>query len=356
MQIDIIDAAHMADAVNAWRLSRDKEASYSVDEVAAVDAPVMEMPSIFLAFSGMMILEREIFCSLRNHVVWARTSRVDDPLAFTVPEAFRVPDHKHYKVQMWDEKCRGMQQDQWRLLLPLVAHTAWTQRISMRDLARLAKYFGHLADNARWHPLRVRFGQLQFELVRIISEMVGGRTAHAILDHAPLIKFLYEGIVPSPQGGFVNRVGYFKYLHVSMNIATRAQVVRHRELQFVDDLWALVNTDELPYMQLNNILHMQLSARNDVWQAVLSKRACWIAQADLWQPLINAFGMNPPLPCNDGRCPFEVDARARLTDADPGCACPRFCNLYKIHKDPYRESMMAEAKKRSPFWVMEVEA
>jgi hypothetical protein len=359
MQIDVLQAAALVDAVDAWRLSRDKDAEYNVDEVAAVDAPVMEMPSMVLAFSHMTILEREIICSLRNHVVWARTSRVDNPLNFTVPEEFQVGTHLRFKTQMHDAKQCGQSQDEWRLLMPLVAHTAWVQRISLRDLARLAKYFGYLSDKAKWPPLAARFAALQYKMTEVIAETCGGKVAHTIMDHAPLIRYLFEGIIPSTQGGFVLKQGYFKFISVMVPIATRAQIIRHRELQFVDDLWALINTAEnsLPFLQLDNCVFMQLSARSDVWQAILSRRACWIAQADLWQPIIKAFGMQPPLPCDDGKCPFELDARARLEEGkDPNPPCPRFCNLYKINKAPHKARMMAEAVKRdSKYWKHAVE-
>ncbi len=186
--------------------------------------------------------------------------------------------------------------------------------------------------------------------------MVGGQLAHVILESAPLIKYLHEYILPSAAGGSVIKQGHFKYVRVACNVALRAQIIRHRELQFVDDFWATINTVELPWLHLADPVNMELSARSDVWQAVLSKRACWIAQADLWQPIINSFGSDPPLPCSIGKCPVYIDAHLRLEGKDPNPPCPVFCNIYRIDKAPHRQAMLAEAKKRSRFWEEQVVA
>lgn len=342
----------MNDAVKAWSLSRDPQADYAVDMIAAVDAPVMEMPTALLNFENFTIIEREIFCSLRNHVVWARTSRVDDPMLFTVPEDFKSKRHEMYRRSMALSVDQKIAQDQWRLFLPLVAHTNWTQRMSLRDMARMAVYFNTLMGKVPY-KLGKRFGDVSYKLIKCICGMIGGKVAKALLEKQPVIHFLYEGRMPSNSS--VTKLENFTIVNAIVNVGLRAQIVRHRELQFVDDFLNMINTEEFNLLQLQHVVRMQLMARKDIWQAVLSKRACWIAQADLWQPIIKAFGNEPPLPCAGGECPFEVDARARLVpDKDPNPPCPVFCNLYGIPKESYRDTMMKEAKLRGPYWEEQV--
>lgn len=355
MLIRIIREPSIADALEAWRLSRDKNALTPIDTVCKIDAPVIEMPSALLNFEDFTILEREIICSLRNHVVWARTSRVDDPTEFTTPELFKVYEHDRWREHMRQAKVQGIAQDEWRQWLPLVAHTSWTQRISLRDLARLAIYFGYLQNKAVWHKLAARLGQAQYEIVKVMTEMLGGRVAYDILNNMKLAKFLHEGRMPISNSH--RTMGNFISVNTTVSVALRAQIIRHRELQFTDDFWSLINTSELPYLQLKHKVNMQLVARKDIWQAVLSKRSCWIAQADLWQPLIKVFGFSPPLPCTDSmHCPYEADARARLEPGkDPNPPCPVFCNLYKVPKEPHMAAMMPEAKRRGEFWVAEAQ-
>lgn len=355
MQIRILATAKITNAVDAWRLSRDPSQHPDTEMIAGVDAPVMEMPSAILNFQEFTIVEREIFCSLRNHVVWARTSRVDDPREFTCPEIFRTDDHELYRRRMILCAEQGQKQDEWRLLLPLCAHTNWTQRISLRDLARLAVYFGYLQKKVADRQLAIRFGEVQYRIIETLCEMLDGKLAIALLNSQKVIKFLHEESLPVTINS--TRLPNFTIINACVNVGLRAQIVRHRELQFVDDFLSVINTDDFSHLQLSKLVNMQLVARNDVWQAVLSKRACWIAQAELWQPLIKSFGWHPPLPCAEtNQCPFEVDARARLEPGkDPNPPCPVFCNLYKVPKGPHISAMMAEAKRRGDFWVAETQ-
>lgn len=353
MQIRIIEPAEMSDAVVAWTLSRDKDADYTADTVAKVDAPVIEMPSALLEFCDFAIYEREIICSLRNHVVWARTSRVDDPCEFTVPHPYMVKTHEFYRRRMQAARHKGERQDDWRVELPLVAHTSWTQRISLRDLARLALYFGYLMDKAELRTMGARFAQIQFAIVECVVAMIGHRLASDLISNCKLAKFLHEQRLPINSDA--TTIQNFQSVSVQVNVALRAQIIRHRELQFVDDFWSLINTTELPYLQLKHKVNMQLMARKDIWRAVLGKRSCWIAQTDLWKPVLDAFGLDQNLPCDSGKCPYEADARARLVPGqDPNPPCPVFCNLYKIPKDTHMAAMKGEAMRRGAFWIAEV--
>ena len=68
-------------AREAWELSRSKDDETPLKRILSIDAPVNEIPSLVLNIE-CTILEREIFASYRDHVMWARTSRVDNPLEF----------------------------------------------------------------------------------------------------------------------------------------------------------------------------------------------------------------------------------------------------------------------------------
>ena len=110
MQIRVLRQAEPLNAIDAWLLSRDIKEDYNIESIVKVDAPVMEMPSALLNFENFTILEREIICSLRNHVVWARTSRVDDPRNFSVPYIFRANQHETYRRAMTDQAAQGVPQ------------------------------------------------------------------------------------------------------------------------------------------------------------------------------------------------------------------------------------------------------
>lgn len=359
MQIKTLSPVNIDDAITAWQLSRDAGVPFNV-----IDAPVMEMPSALLNFVDFTIMEREIFCSLRNHVVWARTSRVDDPLKFTVPDVFEHYEHKHIRSRMQKLADSGVSQDDWRLQLPIVAHTSWTQRICLRDLVKLALYFTHLSTIAWWKPLKDRFADVSFELKKAFTVMLkdaelSNKLINTIGGIVP--RYLNEKSIDDIKNAIYDK-NDFTMVNVKCNIALRAQIVRHRELQFIDDFLKVLifHEKDVCSIQLINNVRMIITARDDVWHSILSKRACWIAQTDLWKPILDLFEENssPPLPCDNGICPYEADAMARLTlGNDPNPPCPVHMNLhYKLDKKPWREAMMKLAQKRGQFWMDQVNA
>jgi hypothetical protein len=354
MQIKVVVRALANDAVNAWRFSRDQSAAYNPLEIMAVDAPVIEMPSALLHFIDFTIVEREIFCSLRNHTVWARTSRVDDPTLFTVPKEFQDEAHDYYRADMLKLRAKGVDQDQWRLLLPVVAHTSWTARMHVRDMAKLVHYFKYLAQECFVSLDQCgRFNAVALCLTDTLTNMLGPDITHALLTSAKLAKYLNEDQIVIEHNNLWND-SHFQTVEINVPLGLRAQIVRHRELQFVDNLMDLIKSVELPTVKLIVPIAMVIIARKDVWRSVMSKRLCWIAQHDIWAHLTKLFPASA-LPCADGSCPYRVDVQARMQGKDPGCPCPRYCNLYAINKEPWLERMHKEAWQRGgKLWQKEL--
>jgi hypothetical protein len=61
------------------------------------------------------------------------------------------------------------------------------------------------------------------------------------------------------------------------------------------------------------------------------------------------------LPCHDGRCPYAGDAALRVSGADPGVPCPRFCDITGVDKAPFRDRMVVAARSRHPLWLEEID-
>lgn len=354
MQIKVLDSVlDYGPAIKGWYNSRTEQAD--VTYLYSVDAPVNEFPTALLEFVGMTIIEREIFTSARNHVVWARTSRVDDPTQFTVPHEFENKEYYHnQRSVMRTNRDSGMSQDQWRLALPLVSHTSWTARMSFRDIIKMGRYFSYLAYHQRIQKdLRPRFLMVADRLQDVIEKFMRSTAkAHNAFHGMKLVKFLNEQNIDN-----VNfATTHFRAVTAIIPIALRAQLVRHREIHFVDDFFALLCCKEVTTLLLRHTVRLQAIARTDVWNAIIGKRGCWIAQADLWEPVVSRFE-GATLPCADGNCPYEVDASARLVaGADPNPPCPRYCNLKGIDKSQYVQRMRDEATKRGmkEFWEREI--
>ena len=145
----------------------------------------------------------------------------------------------------------------------------------------------------------------------------------------------------------------FKIIQAMVPVALRAQVVRHRQLQFIDDFFKMITSKDCGMYTLNDMVFMELSARHEDWQTILSNRTCWIAQTALWQPVTEQFYASS-LPCADGKCPYQVDAEARIAGKDPNPPCPRYMNLYNRPKANWHTAMSQLAQKRGQFWINEV--
>ena len=152
MKIEIISDDRVSSGKNlsrvAWELSRSPDDTTPLDTILSIDAPVNEIPSVVMSVQ-CTILEREIFASFRDHVMWARTSRVDAPSEFVVPEYFQLSEDND-KIILLKEKIKadmdaGIIQDEYRLHMPISAMTSFTTRLSWRGLVKIYKLYQQLA-------------------------------------------------------------------------------------------------------------------------------------------------------------------------------------------------------------------
>jgi hypothetical protein len=363
MKIEVLSIEGMSAATTAWRLSRDQSAEVDWREVFTVDVPVNEMPTAHLHFVDMTILEREIFASSRSHVMWARTSHVDDPLLFQAPDELIVAAPTGFlrdcRRIMTERKAAGASQDEWRENLPVISTTSWTARMSFRDLVKMTGYFNRLAGDQRLVlPLRRRLSDVTTALGWTIAAFTDGEisTAWEAVRRMQRVDFLHEGDVSfSPRTSTEN----FHCFTLSVPLWLRAQIVRHRPLSFVDNFFmAVLARPEVLGLTIAAPVGMELSASRSYWRSIMSKRSCWIAQDSLtrqhdpWQAILDQFGFDEGmLPCADGRCPYAKDASLRLTDADPGAPCPIYMDINHLDKAPRRDEMLLAARSRHPLWV-----
>jgi hypothetical protein len=379
MRIRILGGADGLDrAKEAWRLSRDPEMEVTKEEMATLDLPVAEMPSVHLAFDDFTIIEREIFATPRNHVMWARTSHVDDPLEFKIPKMFDTPTTTLWTIEQRDkmraEKAAGKSQDEWRFYLPAISLTSWTTRMSYRDLVKITKYFEYLTTLTSSDPAAntIRDAKMFWRLIEVGGTLRGilteafthdGGLTNDVLAATKIVPFLHDGAVTATTIGRANR-SHFLTIPLDVPLWMRAQIVRHRPLTFVDDFFVAVLTS--PSVMTTTIGHpirMELSTTDGYWRSVLSKRTCWLAQdalstrRDFWQEIIDGFGFyEEMLPCHGGSCPYHRDAALRLTDADPGVPCPIYVDLHEPDaKAEFRPAMREAAKSRHEFWQKRIE-
>lgn len=351
MAIELLEVGTMHSATAGWLGSRSLEQMVSAEEIAGIDASVNELPTALFYFRDMMILERELFVTPRNHVIWARTSRVDDPRLFMVPMEFRSPDHDRLRTDMRRLADEGVHQDQWRMMLPLCALTSWTARLTFRDAVRMVRYFIDVALLVQEtnRPLSTRLLRTSNDIETSLRKAFGlphNVIANAVVNFKPItIQSLPDYIESNSR----RTLGEVTSLQMWLPIATRAQLARHREIIISDGFVHMLNCAGSEQSLIGRKVYVQAVALTTTWRTVLGKRTCWMAQADLWEPITTLFGgATAGLPCAGGACPYAEDAKQRLTGNDPGAPCPRYSNLTNTPlNDGQWEVAMGEAKTKA---------
>lgn len=362
MRINILRLDGMSAASEAWRLSREVDVPVEWAEIAALDCPVNEMPSALIHLENFTILEREIIASNRIHVMWARTSFVDKPDAYQVPQELthriNLVKHQGFLDSMAAGKAAGLHQDEWRVSLPLIAETSFTCRIGFRDVIKMAKYFNYLASSfSAADALVQRFASVAAAFYRLADQFTGSaKETHRVASTMNMACYLHEGEAREYD---MKSMGNFYVMGMSIPFWLRAHFIRHRPLSIVDDLFRkVVCNPNVLNLTIAEPIVMEVAASHAFWKTIASKRSCWLTQSTLkteqdpWAKIIERFGDAgvDMLPCFDGKCPQKKDAQLRVEGRDPGCPCPRYMKIEGIDPEPFKDRIDQALASRPEFW------
>ena len=352
MKIEIISDDRVSSGKNlsrvAWELSRSPDDTTPLDTILSIDAPVNEIPSIVMSIE-CTILEREIFASFRDHVMWARTSRVDAPSEFDVPEYFKysevMDDVVMLKERIKTDMDAGIIQDEYRMHMPVCSLTSFTTRLSWRGLIKIYKLYEYLSTIDEYFIIGKNELNNKFQIHSYAKN-------YSYVDPIPLL----------PNFEMLSgKVGPIVTIYQEMTIALRAQVVRHRNYTIKDNLIAIIKSKDRWTKTLGDKIKISISAEIKFWKTVINKRQCWIAQYGIWKDIIveaqkHILISEQDLPCNKGFCPYTRDAELRHTDNDPGAPCPIHSDLTSTPIDPkYMDMVRIEASYRPAFWQKHIE-
>ena len=334
-------------ARHCWELSRSPDDTTPLKTILSIDAPVNEIPS-FVVGVECTILEREIFASFRDHVMWARTSRVDAPSEFRAPEIFENR-YKHnlagIRSSIFDDISKNIIQDEYRMRIPLCSLTSFSTRLSWRGLIKLYKMYEHLAEIDEYFNVGLGALEKKFQLSEYAKN-------YSFADVLPELKI--DDRVSEKSGPMVT-------VYQVMPIGLRAQVVRHRNFTIHDNLKDMIQQGDVWIKSIGDPMLVSISASAEFWKTVVNKRQCWIAQYGIWSDIIQEAQRfldigEQDLPCADGFCPYTRDAEIRHTDDDPGAPCPIHSNLTNTPvKKKYLQSIETEASYRPNFWKKHIE-
>ena len=352
MKIEIISDDRVSSGKNlsrvAWELSRSPDDTTPLDTILSIDAPVNEIPSIVMSVQ-CTILEREIFASFRDHVMWARTSRVDAPSEFVVPEYFQLSEDNAtimlLKQRIKADMDAGIIQDEYRLHMPICAMTSFTTRLSWRGLIKIYKLYEYLATINEYFVVGKAELNNKFQLHKYAGN-------NSFVNPIPMLQ---ENEMVS------GNIGPVVTVFQEMTIGLRAQVVRHRNYTIKDNLMEIIKSKDCWTRTLGDKIKISISAEIEFWKTVVNKRQCWIAQYGIWKDIIIVAQeyisiSEQDLPCNKGFCPYTRDAELRHTDDDPGAPCPIHSDLTSTPIDPkYMDMVRIEASYRPAFWQKHID-
>ncbi len=352
MKIEIISDDRVSSGKNlsrvAWELSRSPDDTTPLDTILSIDAPVNEIPSIVMSVQ-CTILEREIFASFRDHVMWARTSRVDAPSEFVVPEYFQLSED-NATIMLLKQKIKadmdaGIIQDEYRLHMPICAMTSFTTRLSWRGLIKIYKLYEYLATINEYFVVGKAELNNKFQLHKYAGN-------YSFVNPIPMLQ---ENEMVS------GNIGPVVTVFQEMTIGLRAQVVRHRNYTIKDNLMEIIKSKDCWTRTLGDKIKISISAEIEFWKTVVNKRQCWIAQYGIWKDIIIVAQeyisiSEQDLPCNKGFCPYTRDAELRHTDDDPGAPCPIHSDLTSTPiAQKYMDMVRIEASYRPAFWQKHID-
>lgn len=313
---------------DAWKHSRPNDTPQPWDVVAKIDVPVNEMEDFVLELFVPIII-REIIFTMRDHVAWARTSRVDNlndwPIQRDVLENMR-PELKALALEM-KTQMMTKDQDDFRMLLPLAYMTHFTLKISARSLVKLAQLFGEMS----WSGYDRTVANI-FEDVH--DALMGALIGTPYYDVAAEKKYQKISLISNEWEPFhfseAKVLGGVMVARIkAVPIALRAQLVRHRPLSIRDSLHNYFRTPDLA-LPIKSPVDIELAMTVQQGIELVKKRNCWISQDDLWRPVLDTINSalgrqdaSPVLPCNDcNKCPIERDNVLRHEGKDPAPPCP----------------------------------
>lgn len=355
----------------AWKHSRPNDPGTDLETILKVDAPVNEFTHATFQITVPIIL-REVLCSLREHVVWARTSRVENldvwPILDIAHERFELRTKiEHLHERMMKQKEKG--QDHFRMELPLGYMTQLSVRFSWRTFVRFCSSLMAECHHAEFvhgegSLMAVAFGSLRWALQEAVSRAIPHKDK-PFLEYAVLSSaYGVEKLCPyatSHEPGIMRSGSFITVRLPSVPIALRAQMVRHRPLMVRDTLRDYF-TDSSLALPIKSTVRMEVACSVETADAIASKRNCWISQTDLWQPFVEQLNkvveVGPVLPCSTtGACPYGRDNELRLAGKDPAPPCPIWLRL--AGKKPAGQEMevaiaeLARQRPSSEFWQNE---
>ena len=352
----------------AWRLSRPNDQTPNLADVLKMDTPVNEFCSLTFEMHAPIIV-RELITGLRDHVVWAQSSRVEDLDNWTIWDgAVRGNDKNRLEINslrfyMDVLKTKGAHQDEFRMALPLGFMTKFTFRMSLR---RFVGTFNAMETEIKYPEL----------ISTVLNALIIEIPYEGSLKEVVVARANYkppEFYLDTSETFTTGVIGDHVAFTAQIPFALRAQLVRHRATIVKSNMRGLLRQNAMAY-PISRLINCQILMDIGHAKNLLTERACWIAQSDLWEgiarplraalvaggALPNPTGGEgaPSLPCDAaGACPYVRDNELRLAGRDPAPPCPRAARLANAPLSmPHagKATQYAHGRPYRVFWLNEI--
>jgi len=271
----------------AWYNSRSWDDKTKLEDILCIDAPVNDFPSFVLNIESS-IMVREVIASMRGHVMWARTSRVDEPIDFDIEDC-GITNSENLEVEslrneMMYLKNSETRQDEYRLLMPVIGITRYTIRISLRSAIKLCHYFNKLKTELTGIP-SVIFGEAANKFIQFLHDSF---PAHADLTKV-VSSYRTVDIVPALKENEMQsgQVGDFIVISVVIPFSLRTHLIRHNSLHIKDNLIEFFDDEDIHKKTINDKMNVQISASRSFWTHVLKERSCWMSHYGMWKQIMS---------------------------------------------------------------------
>lgn len=339
----------------AWKVSRPSSNDEYVD-IANIDLPFNEFVNVHLEIQSTLI-EREIFATFRRHVMWAQTSRVQNPLAFEVisssinPNVGENPDHYEASRGIMIDLCdMGVRQDDYRIYLPLVSLTTYSISTDIRTIIKIAGYFEYLSVySVSFREQFLHFSRLLLKSINKFTTSNGIDTKNFKVD-----KILSEDYRHIGNEAKITNGVYIVDCEIPFHL--RAQLVRHRNIGIRDNFFRMLKHENAHLFTMDIPMSVQFFGDREAIESVVSKRNCWLANYKVWKDLLDVINDsgNQILPCTGKDfCPYAGDAQLRIEGKDPNPPCPKHMRLHGIRASEEQKEEIAKMivlDSRNLFW------
>lgn len=337
--VSLSDWKYILQQARALTRPGSSEPSY---ELLKLDAPIGDLPSVVLCFTTPILI-REVVTSLRDIGVWSQSTRVLDLDNWDIVEGLSKEEYDRIDLDLkshYDQELKTKTQDMARMLLPTAHCSKYLVRISLRTLIKLYKYAHHL-ESIAIGSAKVVCTAFREQLDLVCYELFndhGTEFFRELLRSINMVEILHSVSMPFTSSGTEDSIT----ISCMMPLAMRAQIIRHRMFQVSDDFKDLFKSDNALVTPIRHEIRVKMTAHTSIWREVARTRNCWLAQGELWAPILrevnkimmqNGNGMELPLPCSDGTCTYHAECMKRVTREEPGLPCPRHLLLRKAMGD-----------------------